>query len=139
MNRILKSTAAVLICAGLVGHAAAAELTVRVEGVKKAAGTIHIAVFDEAGWSANTAVAGGTVTAGEGAELILTDLAPGTYGIKLYQDADENGKLNLGLLGIPSEPYGFSNDVSVRTGPPRFGKASFEVTEAGAVQTITLN
>lgn len=138
MNRVLKSVTAIAIASGLAGSAAAADLTVRVEGVETAAGTFHIAVFDGDGWTASDALAGGVIAAEEGAELTLSGLAPGTYGVKLYQDVDGNGQLNLGLLGKPSEPYGFSNNASARMGPPKFARAGFDLPEDGTVQTITL-
>lgn len=138
MKRILNSMIVAALAAGVAGQAAAADLTVRVEGVEDNSGTFHVAVFDADGWVDNEAVAGSIVAVEEGAELTFTGLAPGIYGIKLYQDVDENGELNLGMWGIPSEPYGFSNDVSARMGPPKFKRARFELTEAGAVQTITL-
>lgn len=138
MKRILTSLIVAGLAAGIAGQAAAADLTIRIEGVEDASGTFHIAVFDAEGWKENEAVAGDLIAAEEGAELTLTSLEPGAYGIKIYQDVDGNGELNLGMWGIPSEPYGFSNDASARMGPPKFKKAGFELTDAGAVQTITL-
>jgi uncharacterized protein (DUF2141 family) len=138
MKRILTSMISAALAAGLAGQAAAADLTVRIAGIETASGTVHIAVFDAGGWAENEAAAGGTVAAEEGAELTLTGLQPGAYGIKVYQDVDGNGELNLGMWRIPTEPYGFSNGAPARMGPPKFDKAGFELTEAGTVQTVTL-
>ena len=142
MKRILNSMIAAALAAGigtgLAGQAAAADLTIRIEGVEQAAGTFHIAVFEADGWEENQTVASGRLAAEEGAELTLTGLVPGAYGIKIFQDVDDNGQLNLGMWGIPSEPYGFSRDASARMGPPRFKAARFDLPEAGTVQTITL-
>ena len=138
MKRILKSMTAAALAAGIAGHAAAADLTVRIEGMEEATGTFHVAVFDADGWAVNKAVASALASAEEGTEVTLTGLVPGAYGVKLYQDVDGNGELNLGLWRIPSEPYGFSNDAPANMGPPKFRQARFELTEDGAVQTITL-
>lgn len=139
MKRILNPVITAGLAAGFAGQAAAADLTVRIEGVEVATGTFHVAVFDADGWHKNEDVAGRLLAVNEGSELTFSGLAPGAYGIKIYQDVDDNGGLNLGLLGIPSEPYGFSNDASARMGSPKFKQARFELTEAGAVQTITLH
>jgi uncharacterized protein (DUF2141 family) len=143
MKRILNSMIAAAIAAGigtgLAGQAAAADLTIRIEGVEQAAGTFHIAVFEADGWEENQTVASGRLAAEEGAELTLTGLAPGAYGIKIFQDVDDNGQLNLGMWGIPSEPYGFSNNAPARGGPPSFRQASFNLAEPGTVQTIKLH
>lgn len=143
MKRILNSMIAAALAAGigtgLAGQAAAADLTIRIEGVEQAAGTFHIAVFEADGWEENQTVASGRLAAEEGAELTLTGLVPGAYGIKIFQDVDDNGQLNLGMWGIPSEPYGFSNDAPALGGPPSFRRASFKLTEPGTVQTIKLH
>jgi uncharacterized protein (DUF2141 family) len=147
MKRILNSMVAAALAAGigtglatgLAGQAAAADLTIRIEGMEQAAGTFHIAVFEADGWDENQTVASGRLAAEEGAELTLTGLVPGAYGIKIFQDVDDNGQLNLGIWGIPSEPYGFSNDAPARGGPPSFRQASFKLAEPGTVQTIKLH
>ncbi|MEZ5999311.1 DUF2141 domain-containing protein [Hyphomonas sp.] len=138
MKRILNAVIAAALGAGIAGQAAAADLTVRIEGVEAATGTFHVAIFDADGWDGNDAVAGKLTAAEEGAELTFSDLEPGAYGIRIYQDVDNNGELNLGMWGIPSEPYGFSRDASARMGPPRFKSVRFDLPEAGTVQTITL-
>lgn len=138
MKRILNFIIAAALAAGIAGQAAAADLTVRIEGVEAATGTFHVAVFGADGWDENDAVTSQLAPAEEGAELVFTGLEPSAYGIKVYQDVDENGELNLGMWRIPTEPYGFSNDAPARMGPPKFDKAGFELTEAGTVQTITL-
>ena len=138
MKRILNSMIAAALAAGIAGQAAAADLTIRIEGVEEASGTFHVAVFDADGWDKNDAVAGKLAPAEEGGELVFTGLEPGAYGVKIYQDVDDNGELNLGMWRIPTEPYGFSNDAPARMGPPKFSKAGFDLPEAGTVQTITL-
>jgi uncharacterized protein (DUF2141 family) len=59
--------------------------------------------------------------------IVLNDVAPGTYAIKAFHDVDRNGKLDTNLMGIPKEPYGFSNDAMGTFGPPSFEQASFKV------------
>ncbi|WP_290931514.1 DUF2141 domain-containing protein [Hyphomonas sp.] len=142
MKHILKSIIAAALApalaVGIAGQAAAADLTVRIEGVEAATGTFHVAVFGADGWDTNEVAASRIAPVADGTELVFTGLEPGAYGIKVYQDVDENGELNLGMWRIPTEPYGFSNDAPARMGPPKFDKAGFELTEAGTVQTITL-
>ncbi len=64
-------------------------------------------------------------------------LAPGTYSVAVFQDEDQNNKLNRILGIIPSEPYGFSNNVG-RYGPASFEDASFKLNENKTI-TISLN
>ena len=53
------------------------------------------------------------------------DLPKGNYAISLFHDINKNKKLDTNRLGIPSEPYGFSNDAIGKFGPPSYEKAKF--------------
>ncbi len=63
--------------------------------------------------------------AGETLEWRLDDLPPGVYAAVVYQDLDGDGALDRGRLGIPREPYGFSNGARAAFGPPSFDQARF--------------
>src|SRR5206468_574223 len=50
---------------------------------------------------------------------------PGDYAIVAYHDANANRDLDQGMLGIPKEGYGFSNDVRPVFSAPSFAAARF--------------
>lgn len=52
-------------------------------------------------------------------------LPAGTYAISLFQDENGNGILDTAVLGIPTEKYGFSNDVRGVMGPLSYDKCNF--------------
>jgi len=54
------------------------------------------------------------------------ELLPGTYAIAVFQDLNGNGRLDRTPLGLPLEPYGFSNDAG-RLRRPTFAGASIKV------------
>ncbi|ANY84779.1 hypothetical protein BB934_38335 (plasmid) [Microvirga ossetica] len=54
------------------------------------------------------------------------ELLPGTYAIAIFQDLNGNGRLDRTPLGLPLEPYGFSNDAG-RLRRPTFAGASIQV------------
>ncbi|RAN37871.1 DUF2141 domain-containing protein [Hyphomonas pacifica] len=123
----------------LPATAAAADLSVDIKGIRKAEGQLHVALFEEAGWGDNQAAQTKVIpSTGDDVTFVFEGLQPGRYGIKMFHDVDGDGELKRSMIGIPVEPYGFSNDAPVRFGPPDFDTAAFEVTEDGAVQTITL-
>jgi uncharacterized protein (DUF2141 family) len=66
------------------------------------------------------------------------ELPEGEYAISVYHDVNENRKMDTGLLGIPTESYGFSNNVKGRIGPPGFEKAKFSVAADSMVVRINL-
>lgn len=57
----------------------------------------------------------------------LSDIPYGDYGIAALHDENKNGKMDKNLLGMPLEPYGFSNNQRVNFGPPKWEKAKFAV------------
>ena len=66
----------------------------------------------------------------------FSDLPYGTYAVAVIHDANENGKLDTNLIGMPIEAYGFSNDARRMFGPPRFDQASFRLDGEEARITI---
>lgn len=60
-------------------------------------------------------------------KVIVTfdSLKYGIYAIRVYQDKNMNNKLDTNILGIPTENYGFSNNVSAWFGEPSWDRAKF--------------
>ncbi len=65
--------------------------------------------------------ADGTVT------LTFSRIPKGDYAVRVYQDTNNDGLLNVGLFGMPKEPFGFSNNPPTTFGPPSFNEAKFSV------------
>ncbi len=102
-------------CTGIAG-----QLCVDVTGFEQTQGQVMIALHDQAqDFSGDKALRQGRVSP-QAAHWCTTDLPNGTYAIKLFHDANDNGALDTNLLGIPKERYGFSNN------PKGLGPASFE-------------
>ena len=56
----------------------------------------------------------------------IRDLPHGVYGIKAFLDANGNGKMDTGIFGIPTEPWGMSwNGKKPMTRAPRFEEIAF--------------
>ena len=49
----------------------------------------------------------------------------GSYAISGFQDFDGNGIMSGNFLGIPKEPFGFSNNARGKFGPPKWRDAVF--------------
>ncbi len=69
---------------------------------------------------------------------IDTDLPPGIYAVTVYEDLNNNQKLDHNFIGIPSEPVGASDNPPARFGPPRFDECSFHLGDTAQTITITL-
>lgn len=61
--------------------------------------------------------------------IIFDEVEKGVYAFSLFHDINENKKLDTNFLGIPKEPYGFSNGERGRFGPPKFKEATFNITK----------
>lgn len=124
----------------LAAPARAATLTLRFTGLERN-GPVLVALFaDERGFRAGRPVAVVKAAARDGrATAAFSGLEAGDYAVKCFQDGDNNGVLSLNLLGIPQEPYAFSNNARGRFGPPGWAKAAFALRAGGTAQTIALD
>jgi uncharacterized protein (DUF2141 family) len=106
--------------------ALADSLTVRVSGVSEAAGRIQVAVCNASFDSHGCPHGASREAMPPGLDVLFPDLSPGRYAVAVYQDIDGDGALNKNMLGLPTEPYGFSNDIG-RFRPPVFSEALFDL------------
>ncbi|WP_258101183.1 DUF2141 domain-containing protein [Marinoscillum pacificum] len=60
----------------------------------------------------------------------------GDYSVAIYHDVNSDKELNKSMIGIPKEPYGFSNNVMGMFGPPSFDEAKISFPE---VKKITIS
>ncbi|MGI4864486.1 MAG: DUF2141 domain-containing protein [Janthinobacterium lividum] len=67
---------------------------------------------------------------------IPVELTPGEWAVALSQDLNNNDKLDKNFLGIPTEPFAFSNNVKPRLSAPDFKECKFTVSGPGQVVTI---
>ena len=56
------------------------------------------------------------------------------YSFSFYHDVNSNKKLDKNFIGIPKEPYGFSNNQAGRFGPPNFEDSKIELKENTKLQ-----
>lgn len=72
------------------------------------------------------------------ATVHFENLPAGVYAIAAFLDENGNGKLDTNIFGIPTEKYGFSNNVRPMMRAATFKEASFTVTNKNNVITIKL-
>lgn len=72
------------------------------------------------------------------AQATFANLPSGKYAVKVFHDENNNEKLDRGLLGIPAEGWGVSNNPKRKFGPPKFRTMLFELHENKEIQ-IKLN
>lgn len=76
------------------------------------------------------------IPAGAVEMTIGAKLPPGTYAVTVYEDLNDNHRLDRNFLGIPREPVGVSGNPRPRYGPPHFDQCAFQLGDRG--QTIDI-
>lgn len=101
--------------------------TIRFEltGFDGQTGQVSIALYADAEtWLGDNAVISRSVPVdGASVTVIFDGLPPGQYAAVAYHDANANGDLDTGVMGIPSERLGYSAGARGRFGPARFDAA----------------
>lgn len=122
-------------------HVAVAEsLTILVE-TKSTEGQIRAAIYtNQESFDNGLAIAEIVRATSEGiTELKFNNLGIGQYGLALFQDLNANEMLDRNLIGIPTEPYGFSQNPTILFSAPKFDEFQFEFNGKAKILNITLN
>jgi uncharacterized protein (DUF2141 family) len=117
-------------------------LHIQLQNVERAEGKIRVAVFDEPQSFVREEPAVqskvlSAVTTGAVA-FSIPDLSYGHYAIAIYHDINNNGKLDRNTLGIPKEPYAFSNDPHAKWQAPDFEATKFLFSQDQQKAVLTL-
>jgi uncharacterized protein (DUF2141 family) len=134
--------------------ATAGELRVKVEGLRSSRGVVLIGLYDStrsfdraielAGADGflndpdRVAGAALRVNAALDGGVVFSNLEPGRYAIIVFHDENANGRLDKNFFGVPTEPYGFSNDAQGFLGPPSFDDAAILLGSRDEVAVVDL-
>lgn len=150
----ITATVAAVACAGVFGSAAFAQaapteapaapanavsLTVSYTGLETQDGAIMVALYDsEAAFNGGAPVRVAMIRA-NAADLstAFAGLVPGRYAIKSFHDVDGDNRMSMNPMGIPIEPFAFSNNARGNMGPPSWTDSVFEVNAAATTHAIS--
>ncbi len=117
-------------------------LRIRVENIAAVKGRIHVGIYkDAASFPKKKLAFTGTEADVKNTgvmEIDIPGLSPGRYAVAVFHDLNGNGKLDTNMLGIPTEPYAFSNGAVAKWSSPTFAEAAFELPASGTSITVTL-
>jgi uncharacterized protein (DUF2141 family) len=118
------------------------ELHVTLSNIRQVKGSVYVAVYDsEATFLSSDKLRERkivAVTQTGDLDISFANLPPGTYAISCFHDVNGNGELDTNLVGIPTEPYGFSNNARPKFRAPTWAEAKFYLGSGGATQSIKL-
>lgn len=141
MNRskILRAIALTLAL-GIYGTAGAETLTIVIEDIREASGTIQVQVHaGKEQFNGEGSVAQFMEPAVTGSiTLVAEALPPGEYAIRIMHDVNGNDELDTNFVGAPTEPFAFSNNARAMFGPAAWEDARFTL-KGEVTQAISLN
>ena len=126
----MKSLGMVFLVLGLTQGVVAGEISVSISNVTSTDGEMVFGVFDsEAAYKdqTNPKYSGRTNVSDKQNGFIITDVPTGDYTVVIYQDKNKDGKLNQGMFGRPTEPYGFSRNPRITFSAPKYKDVVFKV------------
>lgn len=115
-------------------------LTITIENVHTDEGTVMLQIMasEEEFKDSSQPIAAFMQRAQTGAMNFQATLPAGTYGLRVMHDVNGNGELDSNFIGIPREPWGFSNNATGSMGPPKWDDVKFEVN-GDTTQQLRLN
>ena len=126
----MKFNIIILLLAIILSFSDTAELKLVVRNIYPLEGKLYIAIYDNKDNFLNLdSVAYWKIASVEKETEIISipEIKTGNYAVSIFHDLNGNGKLDASTIGIPKEPYGFSNDARGRFGPPKFKDATFRL------------
>ena len=110
-------------------------LLIVVDGVDGIKGNLMVGLYNSAGsHMKETAYAFKVAVTESIMEIKVDDIKDGEYSIAVYHDVNDNGKMDSGLFGIPTEKYGFSNNAKGFMGAPSFENSRIGFPEQKVVR-----
>lgn len=118
-----------IIVSAITTSAKAQNIKVKVQNIRQFQGVISVALCNNADdfMTETYKEIKAKVTPSGDINVEFAKVPKGTYAIRVYQDSDNSGDLTTNIIGIPEEPFGFSNNPRLKIGPPAFSEASFDV------------
>jgi len=126
-----------IVLMSLVINCLAGDLTITVKNLSTERGSLRIALWDQSNGfpkNHNTSIDQVSIEALKNASYTFENLKPGTYAFAIFHDINNDENLNTNAIGIPSEPFGFSNNPRLLFGPPSFRKSKFKVNNSGVTK-----
>ena len=140
------ATSVVLMSANLpaLGQSPCPGIHVKILDIRNSTGTVACALFESAeGFPAEYLRSATNVMVikirKSQARCDFEDIPPGTYAMAVVHDENMNGKLDTNWAGVPTEGYGFSNNVQGVLSAPSFAAASFKYDGRNVDLTMSLH
>ncbi len=135
---IVMATHLPLVCAE-TADTADTELRVEVTGLKSDQGDVIVALYNSPkGYTDHPYKTYYANINNDKCEWVMKGLPRGEYAVILVHDENGNHHMDKNFLGMPKEPYAFSNNVKAHLHAPPFSDTKFLVDNGETLVKITL-
>ncbi len=100
-------------------------LEIQITELKNSAGKILLELLDE---NENSVTGVKKEIVDNKCIITIAGLFQGNYLFKYFHDENNNEEIDVSLIGIPKEGYGFSNNAKGTFGPPKLKKMVFKLS-----------
>jgi len=131
----------ILMLSGTAHAQSQTNLEVKVQNFKNQDGKLRVALYNnQKSYLKETFKVADTIVYNlNEVTVIFKNIPEGEYAISVYHDQNNNDDLDSNFMGIPTEPYGFSNNAPSRFGPASYEDSAFTLSSSNNVQIIQLN
>lgn len=112
------------------------KLEVIVNNIQVGKGTVVVEIYDNDQNFFKLPITTKTVNATNQSLDFSFDIPEGMYAVAVYQDINENKKLDKGWFSIPKEPYGLSNNYRPHFSAPTFNDCKFKMTQQTSITIL---
>lgn len=138
---MIKLVAYLMLTILIHANSRAQSLRIDVSNIRQGKGEIKLALFNKAEGFPFESIQAYKLLKSDPKDgkvnFIIDSLTQGRYAIALFHDTNNDGVLNLNVLGIPKEGYGVSNNAYNMFSAPKYTDASF-VHSKTTIQRITM-
>jgi uncharacterized protein (DUF2141 family) len=104
------------------------KLTVVIDGIETVKGHVMVGLYDKEGFMKKPVRGEMAKVTADTLTVVFEDIPSGEYVVSLFQDENDNGKLDMGAFG-PTEKWGYSNNARGKMGPPTYDECKFKIEE----------
>lgn len=117
------------------------EIVVKIENIEKRKGMIRVGLYHSEENFMRKPPIGKEVEVNGRKELTIRipEVPFGTWSVGIYQDLNGNKKFDRNFIGIPKEPYAFSNGFKDKWRAPNFQETTFSFANNGQTVKLKLN
>lgn len=115
------------------------DLTIEIVNIEQTKGKIRMGIYNDADKFPKE---GGAIrneafeVTGKTIKCVVKNLPHGEYAIALYHDVNDDNVCNMNFVGMPKEPYGFSNNAKPTLSAPSFSSTKFVVNKPTQISIL---